>query len=122
MSSFSSILRSVFLGLFALFVVNIGWVVFIVFVDFFFGVRPQAAVPVFPVMFIGGLLLLMLRPLVRARSLTVPDRRPSLPNEDTCGGSAEAAARLDRAVLRSMLIVNRRRVTSPSSAKGRVGI
>jgi hypothetical protein len=122
MSSFSPILRSVFLGLLALLVVNIGWVVFIIFVDFFCGVRPQTAVPVFPVTFIGGTLLLMLRAFVRARSSAAPARGPSPPNEDSCCESAEAATRPNKAVLRSMLIVNRKRVTSPSGARGRVEI
>lgn len=120
MSSFSSILRSVFLGLLALLVVNIVWVVFIVFVDFFCGVRPQTAVPVFPVAFIGGMLLLMLRAFLRARSATAPARGASVLNADSCDERAEATARPNKAVLRSMLIVNRNRVTTSSGAKGRV--
>jgi hypothetical protein len=122
MSSLRLILRYWLLGLLALLGVNLGWVVFIVVVDLFCGVRPQAAVPLFPAAGIGVILLLMVRALRRSSITNAQASEPSPPGHAGPGqGPSDAEISYPgRAILRSMLIVNRKRVSSASSVKGKV--
>lgn len=129
--SFSFVVRYAFLVMVALLGANLAWVVFIIVVDLFCGVRPQAAVPLFPAAFIAVILLLMIRVL---RRVGVTNSQPADPgqlghapskearseHEASPPGSEDEASRSGKAILRSMLIVNRRRASSASEVKGKV--
>jgi hypothetical protein len=128
--SFSFLVRYAFLVMVALLGANLAWVVFIVVVDLFCGVRPQAAVPLFPAAFVAVILLLMIRALRRVGVTKSQSANPgqlghtpskeARSQEASPPGSEDEASRSGKAILRSMLIVNRRRASSASEVKGKV--
>lgn len=118
MTRFGFITKYALLLLLALFGVNAVWIVFIVIVDLFCGVRPQAAVPVFPAIFIGALLLLMVRSL---KGVNLTDRRRVKPRSRAATVVVPRfsdAGYARKTILRSMLIIKRKK-TPTSTVNGR---
>jgi hypothetical protein len=122
MTSFSLIARYAFVVLLALLGTNFAWIVFIVLIDVFCGVRPQLAVALFPAAFIGFILLLMLWARRRAGVSTFEPAGPSLSGlTDSDRASHDPhLSTAGKTILRSMLIVSRKRVSSSASVKGKV--
>ncbi|HEV7397313.1 MAG TPA: hypothetical protein VGN86_12440 [Pyrinomonadaceae bacterium] len=138
------IIRSAVVFLLALLGANLTWVAFIIIVDLFCGVRPQTALPLFPVAFIAVTLLLMVRALRHVRvtetqagdpipdrgvpaAETVSDVKQPQPGNSIPGRTAPPAETVSevkphsrKAILRSMLIVNRKTAAATSEVKGKV--